>query len=141
LTTLDGQPVSYSAESTHTYTDGVKSEGGKPVPTTGRFTTGVRMMLRPAVTEDGKIVLSFTLKQSELVSMNTMKQDNIKIDLPHVSEVEMKQNIVLKSGEEVAIPFGPMTEPNMSMQTTVIPPMVMAAAHPRYTLKIVATKN
>lgn len=138
LTTLDGLPVPYSVELTHTYTDGVKKEGNKVIPTTGRLTTELNMMLRPVVTEDGKIILSFSLKLSELVCMYTMKQYGIKIEKPEVSIVEMKQNIMLKIGKEVAVPFGPMTEP---MQTTGMPPMVMAAAHPRYTLKIVATKN
>lgn len=98
-------------------------------------------MLRPSVMEDGKIILSFALKQSELVAMNTMELGSIKIEMPQVNVVEMEQCIALKSGDEVAIPFGPMTEPMVDMQTAGKPPVVMAAAHPRYTLKIVATKN
>jgi len=134
VTTLDGQPAPIGIGRQLSYIAEAKKEGDKLVVTPGVVKDGFFMTMTPTLTQDGKITVEFVASKSEVTAIQNVKQDDLEIQLPQVSTVDLKQKLALENGKEIVIPFGPLVEPMKSIETG-------KPARTQYTLKLVATKG
>lgn len=106
LNTLDGQPAPVSKSSEHTYIAKATKDGDIVKLTPGTVQAGFSALMIPRLVQDGKILLTVSASQTELLSIREMKQGDLIVQMPDTSTFSTTSRIVLEDGKETAIPMG-----------------------------------
>ncbi|CAG9169915.1 hypothetical protein [Cupriavidus pinatubonensis] len=107
LVTRDGVEVPYSSTRERAYVASCTAEGGKAECKTDTVKTGIIMNLRPIVRSDGRIETQVAISEGVVNSIPTFSNNGMTIEMPQVSEVNLRQAVMLTSGKTVELPFGP----------------------------------
>lgn len=70
---------------------------------------GFAMTITPTLMKDGKIQVKFEAENSDLVSIDTIKQGDMEVEVPKVNTISFMQVVTLENGKAVTIPFGQYT--------------------------------
>lgn len=107
VVTRDGVEVPFENTREQAYVASCAAEGGKTECKTDTVKTGIRMKLLPAVQSDGRIATQFAISEAVVNSIPTFGSKGVAIEMPQVSEVNLRQTVMLTSGKTVELPFGP----------------------------------
>jgi hypothetical protein len=79
----------------------------------GSVTSGFEMEMSPrALVANGTAVIGFTASYKQLLGIDKVKQDDLDVESPRVSEVRMTQNVYIEKGKAVEIEsIGTIEEP------------------------------
>ncbi len=127
IVAIDGKQSAVIIGREHSYTSGVTNDGGKKTFQTSVLTDGLNMVVTPTILSNGMISADVKLTESTLNGMRMFEHGGDKIQLPELGVVEIQQVFLMKSGEEVHIPFGSAVSVGGTWQ-------------PQYTLHITALK-
>jgi hypothetical protein len=127
--TVDGESVPVEIGTDTSYTNSVSNGGGKVTIIPGVIHEGVSMLLTPIITKGGKIHVSLFFNKINLLSIQSVTQKNgDTVQVPKTTSFDINQNLLLDSGKETAIQFGPDVD------------AAGKPTKPQYTLLLTATK-
>lgn len=107
VVTRDGKEVPFESTREQAYLASCSADGGRTACKTDTVKTGIRMWLLPAVQSDGRIATQFAISEAVVNSIPTFGSKGMMIEMPQVSEVNLRQTVMLTSGKTVELPFGP----------------------------------
>jgi len=109
VVTLDGRSVPVRDGHERSYISGITKDGGKVTKIPGVVDYGFAMTITPTLMKDGKIQVKFEAENSDLVSIDTIKQGDMEVEVPKVNTISFMQVVTLENGKAVTIPFGQYT--------------------------------
>lgn len=108
---LDGEPNFTDTKAETSYIAKYEVKEGRVISTLGKMVTGLEFKALPTLADGSKITVDFgILLKSVAGTAKPLKIGNAEYQSPTLIDSKLNQKITLDNGQEIAIPFGPLTD-------------------------------